>query len=128
MSKYATDIIKKWPWNVEIEWLNDRGMLLLSGQQVCEIEPEVDCSGGCVAIKVSIFGLNGTSRSTWFKFADYLCDVPRADTRKDHRGPYYFWKGNTSECGWYIAIPANVNPLIDGIERWLDFQPPHEGC
>ena len=130
MSKYAVDVIKEWHWNIDIEWLNDRGMVKLYGSQVAEIRPVVDGNNICVAIEVVTYALRslawpsgvGVPRATTFRFSNYLCDVPRADTRKDYSGPFHLWRCDTSECGWYIAIPETVGPLLLGIERWLDYQ------
>ena len=130
MSKYAVDEIKEWHWNIDIEWLNDRGMVKLYGSQVAEIRPVVDGNNICVAIEVVTYALRslawpsgvGVPRATTFRFSNYLCDVPRADTRKDYSGPFHLWRCDTSECGWYIAIPETVGPLLLGIERWLDYQ------
>lgn len=129
MSKYATDVIKEWPWGFDIEWLNDRGMVMLDGNQVAEIRPQVDSNSICTALEVAIYSLNGVPRSTRFKFADYLCEVPRVDKRSssEWNGGYHLWRCHSSECDWYIKIPANVGPLLLGIERWLDLQPPHAG-
>lgn len=130
MSKYAIDVIKQWAWGFDIEWLNDRGMVDLYGSQVAEIRPVVDGNNICLALEVTVYALRSRAwpsgpsvpMTTTFRFSDYLCDVPRADTRKDHSGLFHLWRCNTSECGWYIAIPETVGPLLLGIERWLDYQ------
>lgn len=129
MSKYAVDVIKEWPWNIDIEWLNDRGMVMLDGNQVAEIQPQVDGDNICTALEVTIYSLNGVPRSTRFKFADYLCEVPGVDKRSNSEwnGECHLWRCHSLECDLCIKIMANVRPLIYGIERWLDLQPPHAG-
>ncbi len=99
MSKYATDVIKKWSWNIDIEWLNDRGMVKLFGSQVAEIRPVVDGNNICVSIEVTVYALRSRAwpsgpsvpMTTTFRFADYLFKVPQADPRKDYSGPLHLW-------------------------------------
>lgn len=121
MDKYATNVIKQWPWSLSIEWLNDRGMVELGRNLVAEIRPLVYDSL-CSALKITVYTREGVSKDTAFSFADYLCDVPRCDNRTDWDGAFHLWKCNSSECDWYIKVPAHVKPLLRGIERWLEYQ------
>ena len=131
MSKYATDVIKKWPWGFDIEWLNDRGMVKLFGSQVAEIRPVIDSCNICVAIEVTVYALRSRAwpsgpsvpMPTTFRFADYLCDVRVVDTgRSEWNGGFHLWQCHSSACDWYSKVPEHVDPLIHGIERWLDYQ------